>query len=59
MPSPTPTRRLVGIIATLMSSFIIARNLYRGQPNGLFPFMLLFIGVIYLLLTWGEAQNKE
>jgi hypothetical protein len=52
-------RRLIGIIATLMSSIIIARNLYRGQPNGLFPFMLLFIGVVYLLLTWGEGQTKQ
>jgi hypothetical protein len=44
-------RRLVGIIAFIMGSLILARNFWRGQPNGLFPFMLLFIGVIYLLLT--------
>lgn len=51
-------RRIIGIIATLMGSFIIARNYYRGQPNGLFPFMLLFIGVVYLLLTWGGSEEK-
>ena len=50
-------RRFIGIITTLMGSFIIARNLYRGQPNGLFPFMLLFIGIVYLLLTWGGRQD--
>ena len=50
-------RRLIGIIATLMGTFIIARNLSRGQPLGLFPFMLLFIGVVYLLLTWGGRQE--
>ena len=50
-------RRLIGIIAMLMGTFIIARNLSRGQPNGLFPFMLLFIGIVYLLLTWGGRQD--
>ena len=51
-------RRIIGIIAFLMGSSIVARNLYRGQPNGLFPFMLLFIGVVYLLLTWGGHEDK-
>lgn len=44
-------RRIIGIIATLFGLLTIARNYWRGQPNGLFPFMLLFIGVVYLLLT--------
>ncbi len=52
-------RRLIGIIAALMGTLVIARNYYRGQPNGLFPFMLLFIGIVYLLLTWGGEQNSQ
>ena len=51
-------RRLIGIITFIMGSFIIARNYWRGQPNGLFPFMLLFIGVVYLLLTSGGRQDS-
>lgn len=50
-------RRLIGVFATSLGILLIARGYWRGQPTGLFPYMLLFIGVIYLLLTWGGRQD--